>query len=246
VKISIDKIEEKDEKEIMKLNDTEINLLLYHEAQELDKRSYFEYYKSLVKTRHLLFFSFFYNKDYNSKIIKINLFFFTFTVNYTVNALFFNDSTMHKIYEDGGKFDFIYQIPQILYSTLISSVLIMIVKMTALTEKNILKIKGAKMEELGKIYKSESNCIKIKFIIFFIFMFLLLFVFWYYVGCFCAVYKNTQIHLLSDTLISFVTSLLYPLCIYLLPGFFRIPALKKKEKEGECQYNFSKIIQLFA
>ena len=246
MKISIDKIEEKDEKEIMKLNDTEINLLLYHEAQELDKRSYFEYYKSLVKTRHLLFFSFFYNKDYNSKIIKINLFFFTFTVNYTVNALFFNDSTMHKIYEDGGKFDFIYQIPQILYSTLISSVLIMIVKMTALTEKNILKIKGAKMEELGKIYKSESNCIKIKFIIFFIFMFLLLFVFWYYVGCFCAVYKNTQIHLLSDTLISFVTSLLYPLCIYLLPGFFRIPALNKKEKEGECQYNFSKIIQLFA
>jgi hypothetical protein len=122
VKISIDKIEEKDEKEIMKLNDTEINLLLYHEAQELDKRSYFEYYKSLVKTRHLLFFSFFFNKDYNSKIIKINLFFFTFTVNYTVNALFFNDSTMHKIYEDGGKFDFIYQIPQILYSTLISSV----------------------------------------------------------------------------------------------------------------------------
>ena len=96
-KISIHIIEEKDEKEIMKLNDTEINLLLYHEAQELDKRSYFEYYKSLVKTRHLLFFSFFYNKDYNSKIIKINLFFFTFTVNYTVNALFFNDSTMHQI-----------------------------------------------------------------------------------------------------------------------------------------------------
>ena len=232
-------------KEELEYNDTEMNLLTYQEALELDKRTYGEYYVSLLRTRHLLVFSFCNNKDYNSSIIKINLFFFTFAVNFTVNALFFNDSTMHKIYEDGGKFDFIYQIPQILYSTLISSVTIMIVKMLALSEKNILKIKGAKKDDFIKIYKSEFNCIKCKFICFFIFMFIFLFIFWYYVGCFCAVYKNTQIHLLTDTLISFGTSLLYPLGIYFIPGIFRITALKNKEKKGEYMYNFSKIIQLF-
>ena len=232
-------------KEEIEYNDTEVNLLPYQEALKLDKRTYGEYYVSLLRTRHLLVFSFCNNKDYNSSIIKINLFFFTFAVNFTVNALFFNDSTMHKIYEDGGKFDFIYQIPQILYSTLISSVTIMIVKILALSEKNILKIKSAKKDDFIKIYKSEFNCIKCKFICFFIFMFIFLLIFWYYVGCFCAVYKNTQIHLLTDTLISFGTSLLYPLGNYLIPGIFRITALKNKDKKGEYLYNFSKIMQLF-
>ena len=231
--------------EIMKYNDTEINLLSYQEAIEIDQRNYCQYYSSLLKTRHLLIFSFCYNKDYNSRIIKIILFFFTFAVNYTINALFFNDSTMHKIYEDGGKFNFIYQIPQILYSSIISTILIMIVKMSALSEKNILKIKNSKPDELMKIYKSQSNCINCKFILFFIITFILLSMFWYYVGCFCAVYKNTQIHLITDTLISFITSLLYPLGLCLLPGMFRIPSLKNKEKNAECLYKASKIIQLF-
>ena len=68
--------------------------------------------------------------------------------------------------------------------------------------------------------------------------------FWYYVGCFCAVYKNTQIHLIKDTLISFSTSLLYPLVLYLLPGIFRIKALKNKEGNKETMYKIIKIIQL--
>ena len=110
--------------------------------------------------------------------------------------------------------------------------------------KNVLKIKNAKIEELNKIYKSQSSVINCKFIFFFIIMFILLMTFWYYVGCFCAVYKNTQIHLIKDTLISFFTSLLYPLVLYLLPGIFRIKALKNKEGNKETMYKISKIIQL--
>ena len=62
-------------------------------------------------------------------------------MNITVNALFFNDSTMHKIYQDKGKFDFIYQIPQILYSTIITAVISLLIKFLALSEKNIIDIK---------------------------------------------------------------------------------------------------------
>ena len=61
------------------------------------------------------------SEDYNLMPIKIYLFFFSFGLFFTVNTLFFTDSTMHKINEDNGKFNFIYQIPQIIYSTLISS-----------------------------------------------------------------------------------------------------------------------------
>ena len=159
--------------------------------------------------------------------------------------MFFNDSTMHKINEDNGKFNFIYQIPQIIYSTLISSFFIIIVKNLALSEKNIIEIKNAKKEEFAKKQISEFSSIKCKFILFFIVINIFSILFWYYVGCFCSVYKNTQIHLLSDTLVSFALSLLYPLVLYLLPGIFRIPALNNKEKKEEYLYRLSLIIQLF-
>ena len=47
------------------------------------------------------------------------LFFYSFGLDFTVNTLFFNDETMHQIYEDKGEFNILYQIPQILLSTVI-------------------------------------------------------------------------------------------------------------------------------
>ena len=106
-------------REIMAYNDEELNLLSYNIALKYDKRTYCEYYISLIKTKHILIFSLFYSNDYNSKIIKIDLFFINFVMYFTVNAFFFDDNTMHKIYEDKGKYHFIYQLPQIIYSTII-------------------------------------------------------------------------------------------------------------------------------
>ena len=58
-------------KRIMDYTDDEINELPYNLALQFDKRTYCQYYISLIKTKHNLIFSFFYDKDYNSKIIKI-------------------------------------------------------------------------------------------------------------------------------------------------------------------------------
>ena len=84
----------------------------------------------------------------------------------------------------------------------------------------------------------------IKFIIYFILSLLLLILFWYYVAMFGAIYRNTQIHLLKDTLISFALSLVYPFGIYLLPGFFRIPALSASKKNKKYLYDFSQVVQM--
>ena len=62
---------------------------------------------------------------------------------------------------------------------------------------------------------------------------------------FGAIYRNTQLHLLKDTLISFSLSLISPFLLYLLPGLFRIHALAKPKKNRRILYNFSKIIQMF-
>ena len=39
--------------------------------------------------------------------------------------MFYSDNAMHKIYIDKGAFDFTYQLPQMIYSLLISSILVM-------------------------------------------------------------------------------------------------------------------------
>ena len=148
---------------------------------------------------------------------------------------------MHIIYEDHRNFNFIYQIPQILYSSLISNFISIIIRYLSLSQKDILKIKKIK-NNIQVESKKLKKCLKTKFILFFILELLFLFLFWYYLSCFCAIYNNTQIHLLKDTMISFGLFLLYPIGICLLPGIFRIPSLRSSNKE--CMYKFSKILQL--
>ena len=226
-----------------KFVDSELNNLSYNQARQIDKRKFCDYYFSLILTKHLLFFSFFPKFDFNSKIIKIFLFFLNFTVNFIVNALFFNDDTMHKIYTDGGSFNFIYNIPQILYSSIITEFILDIITNFGLSDSNFIKLRQCNNRNAIKIQsKNVLRILKIKFILFFVLDFILLIIFWFYLACFCAVYKNTQMHLIKDTLISFGTSMIYPFGIFLVPCIFRIISLNKKNRK--CMYNFSKIIEI--
>ena len=152
---------------------------------------------------------------------------------------------MHKIYEDGGKWNFIYQLPQIIYSAFFSYIFDWIINFFALSQDNILTLKHEPKVEYVEIKaKKILKILQIKFLFFFIISFILLLLYLYYLGCFCAVYKNTQFHLIQDTLISFFTSALYPLGINLIPGIFRIPTLVEHDKRKEKIYKFSKLLQL--
>ena len=62
---------------------------------------------------------------------------------------------------------------------------------------------------------------------------------------FGVIYRNTQMHLLKDTLISFGLSFIFPFIIYLIPPIFRIPALSNTKNKREYLYNFSKFLQSF-
>ena len=81
-------------------------------------------------------------------------------------------------------------------------------------------------------------------LLFFILTLFLLVIFWFYLSCFCAVYKNTQIHLIKDTVISLGISMITPFGVYLLPGIFRICALYSKKNDNEFMYQFCKLLQL--
>ena len=231
---------------IMKFTDEEINDFSYDLAIKYDQRKFYEYYFSLLKTKHNIIFSFFYNGDYNSKIIKIDLFFVSFSIYYAINALFFDDDNMHKIYENKGKFNLEYQLPKTIYSFIISIVLNMLLKLVALSNDGIIKFKQDKnKEDVNDRKKSLEKLLKIKFIVYFIISFIFLLFFWYYISLFGAIYQNTQLHLLSDTLISFGLSLVYPFIINLIPIYSRIQALSEPKMKRKFLYCFSKVLQLF-
>ena len=237
----------KDIKLKMKLNDEELNSLNYEEAIEIDKRTFFQYYISLIKKKQLFLFTFLPANDYNLITIKISLFLISFSLYFVINGFFFSDGTMHKIFLDNGSYIFIYQVPQILYSSVISLTINILLKLLSLSESTILKLKKYQDININNIIsrgKETEKELKKKFIISFILHFLLMFFFWYYISCFCAVYNNTQMILIKDTLISFGFSNLYPFGIYLLPGIFRIPSLKAKNKDKKIFYQIGSTIAL--
>ena len=219
--------------------DSELNSFPYEEAVKNDKRTFWEYYASLIKTKHILISAFF-KADFNSNVIKISLFFYSFGLLYFTNSLFFTDATMHKIYEDGGIFNLAYSIPQICYSFIITAVINSLIRFLSLSDNEIIKIKQEKDYEKAKEKSIQiKRCLKIKYVLFFIVSFISLSFFWCYLACFGSIYKNTQLYLLKDTLISFGVSLIYPFFIYLIPSSLRIMVLKRPK----YIYKFSKLMQ---
>ena len=149
---------------------------------------------------------------------------------------------MHKIHQDKGKFNFLFQIPQIMYSFLISRIIDTLIRKLALSQDDIVCLK--QLTEITK--KNEKNLfriLKFKFILFFILSFAILLLILYYITCFCGIYVNTQIHLIKDSLIGLLTSLLMPFLLYLIPGMFRITALRTKKSNLKMMYKFSCILE---
>ena len=226
---------------ILRKNDKELNELNFKIAVKFDNRTFWQFYFSLLKTEHLLI-KIINSRDFNSRSIKIYLFLYNFGLSYAVNGLFFDDEAIDAIFAEGGKFNLINQIPQIIYSSIISFCFCVILDFLALPEDNILDIKKGKVSKIvEKNAKDEMKMLQIKFIFFYILSFLFMLVCWYYMTCFCAVYKNTQYHLLKDTLIGFGISMLSPFATKLIPGFFRIYGIRKR---SQIFFRISQFIQV--
>jgi len=82
--ISKDSLENKEKAEMEKSENEkpiiylsyEINLFPYEKARQNDKRTYFQYYKSLLLIKNIFIFAFYPYKDYNPYVIKLGIFFF--------------------------------------------------------------------------------------------------------------------------------------------------------------------------
>ena len=215
---------------------------------DYDKRSFFYFYWQLLRREHLIFFTFFSWGDNNILAIKLSKCVFAMALDFAINVFFFVDESMHKIYLNYGKYNFIAQIPQILYSTFAAEALDVFLRYLCIIEKDVYKIKKIEQKKDKIIAKQEIfkvlKCMRIKLIFYFIVTFCFMCFFWYFVAAFCAVYKNTQLFLIKDSMISLLMSLLYPLGLYLLPTALRIISLKDKKKRLGCLYKLSDVIPL--
>ena len=232
----------KDEKD--QLDSYEINNLEYDVAIELDGRNFFEIYWSLLKREHLIIFTFITKDDHNIVFVKYSRFIFLLCTDMAMNVFFFADETMHKMFLDYGKYNFIQQIPQIIYSTAISQLIEIFLCYLSLTDKHYYQVKESK-----KISKRSltgiMKCIQIKIAFFYVFTSLMFIFYWYLICCFCAVYQNTQVAFIKDSLLSFALGIVIPFGVYLIPSLLRIISLKMKKNNMECLYNLSGMIPFF-
>ena len=197
------------------------------EISNNDKRSFLKIYWSLLKMKHIILFTFFNRNDYNIIYIKLERFIFSIVTYLALNVFFFADGTMHKVFLDYGKYNFLQQIPQIIYSTLVSQLIDIIVCYLGLTEKYYYEI--IKIKQKLK-YNRMIKCIKIKIIMFFIFTFLMFVFFWYTIACFCSIYQNTQIIFIKDSFSSFALGLIYPFFLYLALALFKLILTNRNKK----------------
>ena len=157
---------------------------------------------------------------------------------------FFSDDSMHKIFLNYGKYNFIQQIPQIVYTTIVSQLLEIFLSFLSLTDSHIYKIKNTNKPTKIMVLKI-LRCLQLKLLYFFIFTFIIFGLYWYIVTAFCAVHQNTQIIFLKDSLSSFLLGLLYPFVLYLLPTALRILSLRQSKLGLKCIYKLSDIIPFF-
>ena len=225
------------------IEDDELNFANYEDFMKNDNRNFIQTYWSFLKFKQTIIFTFFTNSKGILRSTKIALFILFVAFYMAFTALFFNDSIMRKLYIYKGSTDAAVHVPNIILSSLCSFIASLVVRFVCLGERDISLIVHEKNNKIRN--EKVDNALvkaKIKIYVLYILSAILVGLCWYYVSAFCAVFKNSQGHYLTNTLVSFIVCNLWPAITSLIPTFMRI---KAKEKNSSKLYNASKIVSIF-
>ncbi len=92
----------------------------YGNAILFDYRGFLKIYWDFLKEKQIIINTFFLENHLELRAIKIILFFFSFGLEYTLNAFFYNDDYVSNAYKRNGVVDFISDLPKSVYSFLVS------------------------------------------------------------------------------------------------------------------------------
>jgi nitrate reductase NapE component len=237
------KKKDEEKKQLYEYESDELNELKFEDAIEYDKRSFCRYYINILFYSHIILSVFFRFGDFNLFTVKLGLFFMTFPINLTMNIFFFtNESITLDYLKSADNFSSFWRhIDNTLYSSLLSSFLLILLKLLCLTHNSVRQLR--KIRDVNEA-QQKSNCIllcvKIRIAIYYVLSFAFLIIFGFYVLCFCAVFENTQITLIKSTFTSWLISLLYPFIICLITSLVRKASFSCNSK---FLYGVKKIMQ---
>ena len=224
--------------------DYDLDNLTFKEAKLYDKRTFCQYYMSLIRTKHIIFFIFKPKYEFHTKIIRYCFLLFLFPFYLAINTCYVDKITIHNIYISKGSFNLLFNIRNIIYATLILYVLQKILYYFISIENEILEIKNAEGKNFIEIINEKIGIITMKCILFFAISLILLLLCGFYLSCFTAIFTTTKIHLIIRTIISLSFSLIIPLVLYLLPTSIRFYSFKRKSKHSEDFYLISQFLRI--
>ena len=222
----------------------ELNELPLNKAIKYDKRTFCEYLGNILLFSHIILNVLFLHNDYNLFVVKLGLLFMTFPINLTMNLFFFTNKKIELSYEMAldDLSSFLSNIGNTIYSSLLSNLLLILLKLICLTHKSVRSLR--KMRDVGEAQKKSVcvlRCIKIRVTIYFLLSFFFLVIFGFYVLCFCTVFENTQIELIKSTFTSWLMSLLYPFIICFFTSLIRRFSF---EWQSTCLYKVKQMMQM--
>ena len=232
-----------DKSQIYDYGPDELNELPLQKAIKHDNRTFCKYYWDILKFCHIILNVFLRYKDYNLFVVKLGLLLMTFPINLTFNIFFYTNKSIEINYiKSMDDISTVWDnISKTIYSSVLSSTLLIILKLLALTHKSVKALK--KIKDVGFAKKKSVGvlrCIKIRITIYFILSFGFLIIFGFYNLCFCAIFENTQKEVVKSTLSSWLISLSYPFVICFFTSTFRSLAFKWN---NQCLYVIKLLMQ---
>jgi hypothetical protein len=209
----------------------------FEEAIKYDRRNIFRIFYIYLLSKQIIFHTFLLRSPLELFSLRFTLFVFMLSCDLALNSLFYLNDNISKKYHYAKNlflFAFSNNITIIIYSTLISYVLITLMTKLSNTSNAIRKVfrkeeekikhkKGYKIKEETKkeIYSEILNIFKkykIKLIILFSIEIILILFFWYFVTAFCHVYSSTQTSWLLDSFLSILSRFIMELIFAFLYG----------------------------
>ena len=196
----------------------------FEEAIKYENRSIFKIFYIYLTSKQIVFHTFFQKNPLELLSLRICLFIFMFSTDLALNALLYSNDNISKKYKYTQNlflFTFSNNLTVIIYSTLLSFVLMsLIIKLSNSTnalrkifEEEETKIKSDKKYKISKKRKNEIflnvekvlKICKIKILILAIIEVILMLFYWYFVTAFCQVYPSTQTSLIFDCFLSILS-----------------------------------------
>ena len=215
----------------------------YEYAIKYEKRHFWRVFYICFLSYENILNTFFFKTPLEVQSLRLILFFFNYMCDLALNALFYlNQNISDKYHYQGDNlylFTLLNNLTISISSTIFSYVLVKalnflnnskdaIENLFRYHEKIMRKDKTYKVknDDMVKIYEDLNSIykiLKIKIVIYIVIEFLLLSFFFYYITAFCEVYKNTQVSWISDSLVSFLMSILVEIGMsFLVASFYMI------------------------